>query len=157
MWWYHQDNEMLCNLLPGNSTKTNGLHQRPAEVEQHIPQTIHCLPQDASLGNLIEHWNDTNLEKSLIENWNDTNLRSKKVLTSTPVVPSLRVTLVRDIACHIHCIDSSSQKKKRTRFLRILHGRALADHKLGVSHQSRIFCQQPEISWQFDPNNLCLN
>ena len=42
--------EMLGDLLPGDSTKADSLHQRPGQVEQHIPKTIHCLPQDASLG-----------------------------------------------------------------------------------------------------------
>ena len=125
---------MLGDLLPGDSTQADSLHQRPGQVEQHIPKTIHCLPQDASLGENSYIW--LNLK------WKKIWTGAHESHTSTPVVPSLRVTLVRDIACNIHCIDSGTYKKWF--FLRILHGTALADHKLGVSHQNRKFCQQPE-------------
>ena len=71
------------NLLPGDSSEADDLHQGSGQVEQHIPQTVHCLPQDARLR-----------KKTLITELNATG----HDLTSTPVVPSLRVTLVRDIA-----------------------------------------------------------
>ena len=80
------------NLLPGDSTKANRLHEGSGQVEEHIPKTIDCLSQDASL--------------QILRLWLTFEIRLDP--TSTPVVPSLRVTLVRDIACIIHCSDSVS-------------------------------------------------
>ena len=43
---------LICNfgdLLPGDSTKSDSLHERSCQVEEHIPKTIHCLSQDARL------------------------------------------------------------------------------------------------------------
>ena len=133
--WYHQD--FVWNVRrpppwrqhPGRQPPSTAWPGWTAHSQNHPLLAARCQPRGKQL-HLIE------FEMKKI--WTGAH----ESHTSTPVVPSLRVTLVRDIACNIHCIDSGTYKKRF--FLRILHGTALADHKLGVSHQNRKFCQQPE-------------
>ena len=78
---------MVLNLLPGNSSEADDLHQGSGQVEQHIPQTVHCLPQDARL-------RKKNSDYWVKRNWTWSNLNS-----SGPISPC--------DTCKRHCLDNT--------------------------------------------------